>query len=335
MNRTILFPILAAFVSLTAKLHAQQPSLTVTDDAKASEFVFTLGPIDLPAGMEDMPMMIQPKPQSVAIPIEAYLKGFTVEMFDAEGDTLPTNMLHHINIIAPQRRELFSQIMQRVGAAGAETGPLQLPRFVGYPIAAGDSLLFSVMFHNDSDQEFHNIQLRVRMKYSRPGIRPQIAVQPFYMDVMPPAGVHAYALPPGKSSKSWEGSPAIPGRVVGLGGHLHKYGTALRFEDVTAGKVLWEAKPVVDSTGEVVGMPRKFFLLGVELNPSHTYRVTADYDNPTGEEIEDGAMGTLGGLFVPDDRATWPAIDRDHPDYLADVKVTYNPVNTGMMMMHH
>ncbi|HEX6558467.1 MAG TPA: hypothetical protein VF021_03375, partial [Longimicrobiales bacterium] len=151
---------------------------------------------------------------------------------------------------------------------------------------------------------------------------------------MPPAGVHAYALPAGKSSKSWQGSPAIPGRILGLGGHLHKYGTALRFEDVTTGKVLWEAKPVVDSAGEIVGMPRKFFWLGIELNPSHTYRVTAEYDNPTGNEIEDGAMGTLGGLFVPDERARWPQIDRAHPEYLADVKVTYNPVNTGMMMHH-
>jgi hypothetical protein len=117
---------------------------------------------------------------------------------------------------------------------------------------------------------------------------------------------------------------------------MHKYGTSLRFENVTKGKVLWETKPVVDSLGNVVAMPRKFFVwqLGLQLDPSHTYRLTAEYDNPTDEVIEGGAMGSLGGVFVPDDRAEWPSVDPQDPEYLADVEVTYAR-NKGDPQQHH
>jgi hypothetical protein len=117
---------------------------------------------------------------------------------------------------------------------------------------------------------------------------------------------------------------------------MHKYGTALRFEDVTKGKVLWEAKPEVDTLGNIVGMPRRYFFwrLGLQLDPSHTYRLTAEYDNPTGAPIDEGAMGTLGGVFVPDDRVQWPNVDPSHPEYLADVEVTFAR-NNGPAAGHH
>jgi hypothetical protein len=207
---------------------------------------------------------------------------------------------------------------------------------IGVPVSRGDSLVVNVMLHNPTAETYSNVEMRLRLKYTTAGIIPTIAVQPFYMDVMPPAGVHAYPLPPGKSSKSWEGSPAVPGPIIAMSGHLHKYGTNLRLEDVTKNKVIWEGKPQVDSTGDVIGMPRKYFLkrLGFQLTPSHVYRLTAEYHNPTNEMIEEGAMGALGGLFVPDERAKWPAVDRNNAEYLADFKVTFSSGMNGMMMMN-
>lgn len=307
--------------------------ITVTNDVARSELIFEFPHMSLKPGA-----MAEPEIMGVTVPVSGYFHGFTVEMVTMDGDTVPSELLHHINIIAPEKRELFSNIMQRIGAAGAETGPLQLPRIVGYPVQQGDSLIFSMMLHNPTQVAYDMIMLRVRMKYSKPNpIAPVIGVQPFYMDVMPPAGIHAYDLPAGKSSKSWEGSPAVPGRVLGLGGHMHKYGTRLVLEDVTTGKTLWTAYPQIDTTGEVTAMPRKYFFntLGLQLVPTHVYRVTAEYDNPTGAPIPDGAMGTLGGLFVPDERAVWPTIDRRNAEYLADLKVTYDKSSSGAMMHMH
>lgn len=304
---------------------AQEPLLSIRKNAEKQELIFEIGPLHLEAHAAHDGVR-QPKAQSIALPISGYLHGFTTEMLDAEGKTIPSRLLHHVNIMAPERRELFSEIMQRVGAAGSETGPVFIPRFLGYPMSVGDSLLFTAMFHNPTGESYHNARLRIRMRYSTDRTwHPRVAIQPFYLDVMPPAGGHAYDLPPGRSTRSWEGKPAVNGRVVALGGHLHKYGVALRLEDLTEGKVLFETTPEVDEAGNVVGMPRKYFLwrLGIPLDARHTYRLTAIYDNPTGETLAGGGMGALGGVFVPADRDRWPAVDRLHPEYQYDVKFTY------------
>ena len=69
---------------------------------------------------------------------------------------------------------------------------------------------------------------------------------------MPPAGGHSFDLPPGRSVKSWEGRPAVAARLLAAGSHLHQYGTALRLEDVSTGKVIWEAGPELGEGGEVL-----------------------------------------------------------------------------------
>jgi hypothetical protein len=324
MNMRILLCALV-LAAAASPAFAQRDMLRLKHDAANSELIFTIGPVDLPTG-EHHAHGEQPGTQAVTLPFSGYLQSYTAEMYDDAGRRLPDALLHHVNIMAPERRELFSQIMQRVGAAGAETGPMHLPRLLGYPVQRGDSLLFTVMFHNPTATPYQNAELRIRMKYSTAGsLLPKVAIQPFYLDVMPPAGYHVYTLPPGKSSKSWEGSPAVPGRILGLGGHMHKYGVLLRFEDVTKGRVIWEAQPIVDADGNVTAMPRKLYLwkLGQQIKPTHVYRLTAVYDNPTGAPIEGGGMGALGGFFVADERAVWPAVDREHPDYLADLEVMF------------
>lgn len=304
--------------------YAQEPALTLRNNTEAEELVFEIGPLHLEAN-SGHDGVTQPKAQAVALPADMYLHGFTTEMIDADGRIIPSSLLHHVNIIAPQRRELFSQIMQRVGAAGSETGPVVVPRFLGYRVSAGDSLLFTAMLHNPTNESYHGAKLRVRMRYSGPKTwHPRWNVQPFYLDVMPPAGIHAYDLPPGRSARSWEGKPAIDGRVLGVGGHMHKYGIALTLEDVTEKKVIWQGKPEFDKDGNVVSMAKDYFLwrLGIPLKADHTYRLTATYDNPTGRTLPGGGMGALGGIIVPADGKPWPRVNRNDPEYLLDVKVS-------------
>jgi hypothetical protein len=321
----------AAVLAAAPQLLAQEPLLTVHQNADQHEIIFEIGPLDLEANA-DHGRVAQPKAQAVVLPVGGFLHGFTTEMIDADGKQLPAALLHHVNIIAPQRRELFSEIMQRVGAAGSETGRMVVPKFLGYPVNQGDSLLFTAMFHNPTGTSYHNARFRIRMRYSRERTwHPRWAVQPFYLDVMPPAGGHAYNLPAGRSTRSWQGKPAISGRILAMGGHLHKYGVALRLEDVTEGKVLFESAPELDGNGNVKAMPKKYFLwrFGIPLNANHTYRLTAIYDNPTGKTLIGGGMGALGGVFAPDDARDWPTVDRNHPEYQYDVKFTYQGWHGG------
>lgn len=303
----------------------QTPQLRLVDDRDRQELVFELGPVDLPAhlGHEHA---AQPPTDRVAIPIEGWVHGFRVEVVDGAGRAVPQQVVHHVNIIATEERELFSQIMLRVAAAGQETGEVKLPRLAGYRVRKGQEFAVTSMLHNPTPRAYRGVKVRVRMPYTPESswLSP-VSIFPFYLDVMPPAGeTHAYDLPPGRSEKSWEGRPALAGRILGVGGHLHKYGVSLRLEDVTANEVLWEAKPKVDEKGEVIDMPRGTFIwrLGIPVRSDHVYRLTAIYDNPTGETIPDGAMGALGGVFLPARGTVWPVVDRQHPEYQLDVRVT-------------
>lgn len=304
--------------------------LTARVDKDAGEFVLSLGPIDLPAGATHH-QVAQPTAQEVSLPA-GWLKGFRLELVDRFGKPVPQSVLHHLNLMIPGRRELFSPIMLRIGAAGHETKPVELPFLMGFKVKEGEKLLVTAMFANEeSKQAYQGVELRVHMPFTADGTwLPPFSVYPFYIDVMPPAGIHAYDLPAGRSQKSWDARPATAARILGVGGHLHKYATLLRFEDVTDGKVLWEARPLLGPDGDVVGMPTgKFWWRGgVRVYPDHTYRVTAFYDNPTGKAIPEGGMGTFGGILVPSRGSVWPAADPADPEYRKDVAVT----RAGMQM---
>jgi hypothetical protein len=299
-------------------------SATMRLVANDSEVVVVLGPIVLPAHAEHHAVP-QPPPLTRAFGADGWLHGYTVELVDERGRPIPRELLHHMNLIIPDKRELFSDIMLRLAAAGSETGPVELPGLLGYRIHPADSVLVSAMFHNPTARSYV-ATLRVRMPFKRAdSMIGAIGFYPFYLDVMPPAGSHSFDLPAGRSERYWEGRPAIDGRVLGVGGHVHRYGTALRLEDRTARRVLWEASPTTDSTGEIVSVPTARFIarLGIPMHRDHVYRFTVTYDNPTGHPIADGGMGALGGVFVPARGARWPAIDRTSAEYAEDVRLTY------------
>lgn len=292
--------------------------------APMEEFTIDVGPISIPAGAGHH-SMTQPAPLVTTTPVDGWLRGFSVELIDERGRPVSRELLHHVNLIAPQKRELFSQIMLRLAAAGPETQPIRLPAVLGYRLHRGDSLLVVAMLHNPTNTGHRQALVRVHVAYTpfRRWFQP-LGIYPFYLDVMPPDGKHAYNLPPGRSEQSWEGSPAIAGRIFGVGGHLHKYGTTLRFQDVTEGKMIWEAAPATDRVGNVTGMPSRFFFpLGIPVKAGHVYRLTAIYDNPTGQTLPDGGMGAFGGALWPGQNIAWPTVQPDHPVYRHDVDITY------------
>jgi hypothetical protein len=148
-------------------------------------------------------------------------------------------------------------------------------------------------------------------------------VQPFFMDVQPPPDEASFDLPPGRSELTWEGSPAVDVRILGLGGHIHRYGRELHLEEVQddgSVKVLWRTAPELQGDGDVAAVPRKTFLLrlGLPLRAGRTYRLHALYENPTSDTIPAGGMAEIAGVVVP--RGDWPEADPSQPRYLADYR---------------
>ena len=181
-------------------------------------------------------------------------------------------------------------------------------------------MVVAVMLHNPTRKAYQGVTTRIHLEYVDAATPPQYRVYPFQMDVAFPFGDKAVDLPPGHSQFSWEGSPAIAGRILVIGGHLHPYATKLELSDVTTGDVLWTGGPILDKHGKLVGVTTDMFedSLAIHVVPDHTYRVDAEYNNTTRDTLYNGGMGVVGGMFLPDDAAAWPAVDTTNQMYVLD-----------------
>ena len=339
MIRRSILALLSAAIVLPSALSAQQMTVAMVEDMDLAapelpaggdivrvenrsdeRFVdFVIGPLDLPADMGHL----RPPIQVAEIPVDGWLQGFAVTMEDGAGSALPMDLLHHVNFIDPDKRDLFAPIARRVIAAGRETREKKLPSLLGYPIEAGDRMIISSMFANPIGTDVPEAYLRVRIFYSleEDGFMQPRDVYPFYLDVMGPVGAKDFAVPPGKTVHAYEASPVIEGRILGIGGHLHDYATVLRLEDVTEGKVLWEAEPEYDGEGRLTGVSESILLMsgGIKVTPEHTYRIYVEYENPMAHPTPDGGMGEIGGVIWASKDVVWPELRRDDPIYVADL----------------
>ena len=309
------------------RLPAASPLIDVRVHATDREFEIVVGPVSLPAGGPHL----RPQVQLAEVPVAGWMHGFSWQMKDREGNPLPERLLHHVNLIDPDNRELFSAVPRRVLAAGRETKSEFLPGVLGYPLAPGTRVLVSAMFAPLPAASHDEAFLHIRLPYTPfedPGLVGPVDVYPFYLDVMGPVGEKEFPLPPGTHGMSWEGSPAVDGRILGIGGHLHDYGDWIRLEDVTAGRVIWETGPEVDGEGRTVGVPtsRLWWRGGVRVRKDHVYRISVQYSNPLGHPAPDGGMGAIGGIIIAADE-DWPEFSREHPDYVQDLRNTLEKPN--------
>ena len=295
----------------------------VEDHPEDGILTLVFGPVNLPADGGHLRSPVQ----LVGLPIEGWLHGFNWEMRDGAGERLSPDLLHHVNFIDPDNRELFSPIPRRIMAAGRETREQMMPKLLGYPLAPNSRILITVMFANPTDEDQPAAYLHVNLSYSGPDDRmfdPR-DVYPFYMDVTGPVGLRDFAIPPGTTQKSWEGSPAIDGRLLAIGGHVHDYADWIRLEDVTEDDIVWETEPeyAEGQPGRVVSVPTGEFWWrgGVKIFKDHVYRITVQYTNPHDEPTPDGGMGALGGIVWADE-AAWPPFNRNDVVYAEDLKNT-------------
>jgi len=301
------------------------PAARIFIDPAHDALVIDLAPMDLPANTPHHGIA-QPPVATLEIPVTGYIYGFRAEVVDSAGRVLPDELIHHFNLIDPDHRELFLPISRRLLAAGHETGAIRLPWLLfGLPLKRGEHVVASAMVENLTPVAYRQARVRLVMDFTPAGRPwPLFAASPWQMDVAFPVGDKSFALPPGRSSRSYEGSPAVPGKIVGLGGHMHDHGQLIEFTDATTGQVIYRAAPAADSAGHIASVPVSRLYgwsgIGVHVVPSHRYRVTVYYDNPTGQPIPDGGMGVVGGLFVPDRGREWPAADPGDSLYQKDYR---------------
>jgi hypothetical protein len=345
MSLAVLIAVLIA--ALTGPGPESLPHAAVTVDSVQHRLVIELPPVDLPAAQRGgADAMVGLPLCQVLVPLSAALHSARVAVVDEAGRPLPQQFLHHFNLSDPDHRELFLPIGLHLLAASKETPRIDVPRLLfGLPLERGQRLIAGAMLANPSVIAYHHVRVRLVLHYVPAGRPwPLYRTYPWAIDVQyplgrPPTGSKAFDLPPGRTVRFWEGSPAIGGTILGLGGHLHDYGVSLELRDVTTGRVLWYGKPITAGP-RVVSFPLARFYgwhrLGIHVEPAHRYRLTAIYENPTGHLIPDGGMGAVAGLFVPDHGAVWPPVDTTDSLYREDLLATIRSGGSSdRMMMDH
>jgi hypothetical protein len=322
---------LAVVLSLaTAAPVDSEPRALVQLDAGRHQVVVTAGPFlvnSMPPGMkhEEMDMMEDHNTPLYRFewPVEGWLRGFAVELVDANGRPIERRLVHHLIVINFDRRQLLYPSYERTFGIGQETKDVTLPKTIGVPMKPGTRMGLYLSWDNESGKDLEGIELRLRLTYSPANLNPRpVAALPIYMDVNLTVGKgNDFLIPPGRSEKAWEFSPAVGGHLLGVGGHLHDYGLGVRLEDVASGKVLTRLESSRKPDGKIIAMGTRLFGVsgeGLPLKAGRRYRIVGIYDNPTGKPIN-GAMAHMVGLFAPESYAKWPAIDLSDPTLQDDL----------------
>lgn len=275
---------------------------------------------------------------SLEWPVDGWMRGFRVALYGADGQALPRSLLHHLITVNFDRRQPVYPVAERLFGVGQETEDFVLPHAFGVPLHRGTELGVYASWHNDTGQDLHEVYLEVRIPYHERGREESPReVLPIYMDVNNVIGdTNAYDLPPGPSERSFEFQLPVGGRLLGVGGHLHDHGIAVRLEDAETGKTLAKVEGIRDPAGSLVGVEQKvlrrlFGLLdtSVRLEAGRRYRVVGVYHNPLDNPIPMGAMAHMVGVFEPDEWTDWIRLDRASPLHQVDLAGLPEPLSAS------
>jgi hypothetical protein len=323
--------LLAVSLGLAIDGSEPNPRVRVSVDSSRHELTVMSGPYDLPNmppmddhAMMDLGMSHDTKLQRFEWPVDGWFRGFRVELTDARGRPVPPHVMHHLIMVNFSRRQLLYSAAERLMGTGTETEEVSVPKTIGVPMKPGMRLGMYIAWHNDTGQDLEGVQLKLILLWTPKNQNPPpVNALPIYMDVnLTVGGTNTFDVPPGKSTKAFEFSLPTGGRLLGVGGHMHDYGSRVRLEDARTGKVLTQVVAQRAPDGKLVKVSRKLFGVsgqGLRLKLNHRYRVVAEYDNPTGQIRVKGAMASMVGLFVPDNMKRWPAIDPRDPTYQRDL----------------
>ncbi len=324
-----LIPVLAAAQQSPGSPPGLPPPLHVQVDSTHHRILLTGGPYRVPVTPE-MPGMMMDMPaipvQEFVFPMDGWIQGYRVDLFDERGHELSHRLLHHLIMVNFSRRQFIYPALERLlgVAEESDTGDFRVPRSIGVPMRTGQQMGVYAMWHNDSGPEVPVAYWRIVMymlparRYPRP-----LDVLPAYFDVNIQTNPeeNRFNVPPGHFEIGYEFSPPLSGHLLVVTGHLHDYGVLVKLVDAQSGKTLVEVKAKRDSLGHVLSMPRKLLAIrgeGLHLKAGHRYRVVGVFENTTRDTLY-GAMAHMVGLFAPDRYGEWPAVDTADPYYQRDL----------------
>jgi len=282
--------------------HAVAPGVVLDQKVDAATHTITLriGPMNLPANTSHMKMP-QPADLTWTIPITGWLLSYHPHLVDASGNAVPGVVLHHVAFWNENRSDFLCPNKEEhiFGAGGELTDWTPIPGY-GYRVHK-DRVRVETMIHNPTAASYDKAFLQIEIGYlDDASPAPVKNFYPAWMDVAA-CGNSGYDLPAGPSEKSGTVGVKYDGVLLGVGGHMHDYAKQIVLEDATKKKSLATLQAKTDDHGLLLGMPVVTFYStgGESLAAGDQLKITANYDNPTGKLLHDGAMGIVVGYFVP------------------------------------
>ncbi|MCI0356773.1 MAG: energy transducer TonB, partial [Acidobacteria bacterium] len=300
---------------------ARDAKLAVNDDAATKRLTVRLGPLKLPAN-SDHTAVAQPPEFLLQMPFDGWITAYHPRLVDAAGAAIPGRMLHHVAFWNTGRSDfLCPNKQEHTFGAGGEMNDWPVLPGIGYAVSLGEKIRINTMFHNPTDTNYPEAYVVVEMEYQRRGEGSELkSVYPAWFDVKE-CGSSSYDLPAGASTKTGRFRLGYSGVLLGVGGHLHDFGQAVRLQDAGRNRDVADLKAEADVEGRIRSMPIANFAAsgGYRMNRGDRFDVTATYQNPGAEQPE-GAMGIAVGYFLPDDDSDMAALRRPAEPRAADGK---------------
>lgn len=175
---------------------------------------------------------------------DCYITGMQANLKFADGRvaSYDTNVvLHHMVLFAGGKWDatcglsFLGFLGERFFAAGAEKTPVVFPAGYGYKINPGE--LWNMIYELASTskvQETVNIEMTYYYAPASANLKP---VRPVWLDI-DQCGDSEYSVPAGASSKTWDWWVNVPGKLLGIGGHLHDGGVNISAVNQNTGQTL-------------------------------------------------------------------------------------------------
>src|SRR5260370_12642273 len=281
---------------------AKGVTLDARVDAAAHTVTLRVGPMNLPAHTSHMKM---PQPPDLVweVPMEGWLLAYHPKLVDASGDGVPGTVLHHVEFWNENRADfLCPNKEEHIFGAGSEmTDWAEIPGY-GYRVIKGDKIRIETMMYNPTATSYEKTHLEVVIPFqetSDAAAAHRKNVYPAWMDVKS-CGDSSYDLPAGKSEKTGTVTVMYDGVLLGVGGHMHDYGKQIVLQDASRRQTVATLDAKSDAQGHLEAVPVRLFVQegGYKFASGDVLKISAAYDNPTGQLLRDGAMGIAVGYFV-------------------------------------
>jgi hypothetical protein len=201
---------------------------------------------------------------------------------------------------------------EHIFGAGGEMNDWPALPGVGYRVHKGDRIRITTMFHNPTASSYPEVYLKVRMQYVPAETGNELkSVYPAWFDVKE-CGNSDFDIPADGLTLSGRFQLAYSGRLLGVGGHLHDYGTQLVLQQPGAAEPIAMLKAQLDAQGHLLSIPVMPFLPdGIPLAKGSPIQVTAAYESP--KEANAQGMGIVVGYFLPDSDQEMAGLARKEP----------------------